>query len=115
MCNSLSDSSSHDLTGRTLKGYLRLPGLVEPFLVNSTAVVPGSLAALHHHGAADGVEAGGVPGGVHGDSRQGEASIGPPGELWLGVPAHGLTPQHQTAAVGAFLQGDGSGGHGTWR
>ena len=95
-----------------MKGYLRLPGLVEPFLVNSTDEA-GRLAPLHHQGAADGVEAGGVPGRCV-DSRQGEAFIVPPGELGAGVPAHRLTPQHQTTAVGAFLQGDVGGGHGTW-
>ena len=62
---------------------------------------------LHLHGAADGVEAGGVLGDVHGASRQVEAFKGP-GELWAGVPAPAPTPQHQT------LHGDDGGGHGAW-
>ena len=97
--------------GRTCNGYLRLPGLVEAFLVNSAGVAL-SLAQLHHHhGAADGVEAGGVLDGVHGASRQVEAFMGP-GELWAGVPAPGPTPQHQS--TGGSLQGDDGGGHGAW-
>ena len=106
-------TSSQDIAGPTRKVYLRLLGLVEEFLVNSTDEVSVRTLPLHHQGAGNVVESVFFLVCRHGYSGQEGSFSGPPGELWLWVPAFSPAVQNQ-AAAGVILQGYDWGGGCTW-
>ena len=92
---------------------LRLHGLVELLLVNSTGEGSAQAPPLHLHGAENVPVSVGVLGGGGVYGGQGESVSVPPGELWFWVPA--ISPAGQNrAAAGVILQGYDWGGGCTW-
>ena len=106
-------TTSQDKKGPTRKVYLCLPGLVEELLMNSTDEVSVRTLPLHHQGAGNVVESVFFLVCRHGYSGQEGSFSGPPGELWLWVPAFSPAAQNQDLTLD-FLQGYDWGGGCTW-